>query len=166
MRRLEMDDLNEGIKHNDLRGLIKNVVSIDQYKSKSGDDKNVCVLAIKINKFDPAKDLSQFIETGVLSAIDVDTSPGPDKDGYYTVFVEFSRDSKLFANIDVVLTDMKQADNALGTMVFTCYENKSPQEWNKESFDNSIITSSYDYVLKHDPDAVAISERIKFLNKY
>lgn len=161
-----MSDLNEGIKNNDLRGLIKNVVSIDQYKSKSGDDKNVCVLAIKINKNDPAKDLSQFLETGVLSAIDVDISPGPDKDGYYTVFVEFSRDSKLFANIDVVLTDIKQADNDLDVIVYTCYENKSPQEWNKETFENSIITSSYDYVLKHDPDARAISERIKFLNKY
>ena len=33
--------LNEAVQYNDLRGLVSNVISIDQYKSKIGDDKNI-----------------------------------------------------------------------------------------------------------------------------
>ena len=43
-----MDDLNEGIKYNDLRGLIKNVVSIDQYKSKAVTTKMFVSLQLKL----------------------------------------------------------------------------------------------------------------------
>ena len=36
---------NEGLKAGDLEGVISNRFSIDQYKSKMGDDKNILVLA-------------------------------------------------------------------------------------------------------------------------
>ena len=78
------------IQNNDLIDLIKSTFSVDQYKSKIGDDKNVVVLAFEVKDADPAKDLSQFIETG-HDCIDVDVSPGPDKDGNYKVFVELER---------------------------------------------------------------------------
>jgi hypothetical protein len=87
------------IQHNDLVDLIEPIISIDQYKSKVGDDKNIVVVAFSIKDPDPAKDLSQFIETG-HETVDVDVSPGPDKDGLYKVFVELERNSKLFDSID------------------------------------------------------------------
>ena len=59
------------IQNNDLEDLISSVVSIDQYKSKIGKDENVVVIAFDIKDSDPAKDLSQFIETG-HECIDVD----------------------------------------------------------------------------------------------
>lgn len=156
----------ESIHENDLRDLISNVISIDQYKSKIGDDKNVCVVAIKVNNQNPASDLSQFIETGFKDAVDVDISPGPDKDGRYTVFVELNRDSKLFKTIDGLLNDLKQVDHSLENFKFMAYENKTVQDWNEENFRASVISDSYEYVLKHNPNAKAISERIRFLNDY
>lgn len=155
-----------GARENSLRNLIEPLVSVDQYKSKSGDDKNVVVIAIKINKKDPALDLSQFLETGLPDAIDVDLSPGPDHNGLYTVFVELQRNSKTFEMCDKIFKDIKTLDSNLKTITFVSYENKTPQEWSREAFDSSIITSSYDYEIKHNPDAKEIDSRIKFLNKY
>lgn len=158
-------EINESIKHNDLRGLIAPLVSIDQYKSKLGKDENVAVVAFKINDKDPAQDLSQFIESG-YDCMDVDVSPGPDSDGIYTVFVELERNRKLFDTIDSMLNDIKQVDEDLTGWAFMAYETDGVLAWNKENFENNVITDSYKYVMKHNPEAKAIAERMNFLSKY
>ncbi len=166
MRVLTMSDLNEGLRHNELRNLIEPLISIDQYKSKSGDDKNVCVVAIKINKENPAKAFSQFLETGIQDAIDVDTSPGPDHNGLYTVFIELERKSTLFEQIEKIIKCILTSDEEVCKISFTSYENKQPQVWDKDLFHTSVLTRSYDYEIKHNPDAKEINDRVKFLNKY
>ena len=150
---------------NDLKDHIQSTVSVDQYKSKLGNDENVVVLAILVKDPEPAKDLSIFIEKG-HDLVDVDTSPGPDDEGFYKVYVEIARDSKLFATVEKVLADVQRADNEIENFMFTSYNSKMPQPFNKENFDNSVISSSYDYTLATNPEAQAISERIKFLNNY
>lgn len=157
--------INEAIQNNDLVDLISSVVSIDQYKSKVGDDKSVVVIAFRVKDKDPAADLSQFLETG-HSALDVDISPGPDVDGMYTVFVELERGVQLYDKIDAMLADVQRVDNSIANWQFNSYESDVTQAWSKEAFDSSVISSSYDYVIKHDENAKQISERIKFLNKY
>lgn len=165
---MQSDQIKESISHNDLKNLINPVISIDQYKSKMGEDKNMVVLAIKIKDKDPANDLSQFIETGFKKQVlDVDVSPGPDDKGEYTVFVEVSRDDKLYEIISSIVGDMENLDEDItNKWKFVSYENKEEQLFNEESFKNSIISSIQDYEIKHNPDAAAVSERLKFLNSY
>ena len=158
--------LNEAMQYNDLRGLVSNVISIDQYKSKIDDDKNVVVVAIEVDHLEGASDLSQFIETGHKDAIDVDVSVGPSPEGKYTVFVEFTRGSFLFKLIDVMLQDILNVDNEVESWKFVAYKETVPKEWTSEEFELAVHTSSYEYVIAHDPDAKVISERIKFLNSY
>ena len=153
------------IQNNDLIDLIQSTFSVDQYKSKIGDDKNVVVLAFEVKDADPAKDLSQFIETG-HDCIDVDVSPGPDKDGNYKVFVELQRNSKLFDAIDNILTDITRIDESANNFMFNAYKSDMPSNWNRQNFESSVYSSSYDYEMATNPEAQEISERIKFLNKY
>lgn len=158
-------EINEGVKKNDLKGHIKNTISVDQYKSKLGEDKNVVVLAIKVKDKFPAQDLSQFLESA-LKLLDVDVSPGPDKEGYYTVYTELERDSRTYSKIQRLLDDTARLDEELDGWMFTSYENKMPEPWSEEAFNANVITSSYDYEIKHNPEAAQIAERMKFLNKY
>tara|TARA_R110002074_G_scaffold57366_4_gene141284 strand:+ start:1080 stop:1577 length:498 start_codon:yes stop_codon:yes gene_type:complete len=158
--------LNEAVQHNDLRGLVSNVVSIDQYKSKIGYDKNIVVVAIEVNHIEAASDLSQFIETGHKDALDVDVSVGPTPEGKYTVFIEYTRSNFLFRLIDVMLQDILNIDNEVESWKFVAYKDTIPKDWTSEEFEQSVHTSSYEYVIAHDPDAKVISERIKFLNSY
>ena len=153
------------IQNNDLIDLIQSTFSVDQYKSKIGDDKNVVVLAFEVKDADPAKDLSQFIETG-HDCIDVDVSPGPDKDGNYKVFVELQRNSKLFDSIDNILKDITRVDESANSFMFNAYKSDMPSNWNRQNFESSVYSSSYDYEMATNPQAQEISERIKFLNKY
>ena len=153
------------IQNNDLINLIETTFSVDQYKSKVGDDKNIVVVAFDVKDVDPAKDLSQFIETG-HDTIDVDVSPGPDKDGNYKVYVELERNSKLFEAIDNILRDITRVDESANSFRFNAYKSDMPSEWNKENFEANVYSSSYDYTIATNPEAHAITERIKFLNKY
>ena len=153
------------IQHNDLVDLIEPIISIDQYKSKVGDDKNIVVVAFSIKDPDPAKDLSQFIETG-HETVDVDVSPGPDKDGLYKVFVELERNSKLFNSINKIIEDIHRIDNDLGAVKFSAYKLDTPLDWNEGNFKNAVYSSSYDYTIATNPDAHVIAERMKFLNSY
>ena len=56
--------VNEGLKAGDLEGVISNRFSVDQFKSKMGDDKNIMVLSFSVDGQAPAKDLERFAETG------------------------------------------------------------------------------------------------------
>lgn len=162
---MKQHNLKENIQHNDLSSLVDTTFSVDQYKSKLGEDENVIVVAFKVKDDDPAHELSQFLETG-HDVLDVDVSTGPDENGNYSVFVEINRDSSAFDKIDKIIADVERADNSFVKQQFTSYEVKTPSDWTEENFNNGIITDSYDYVIKHNPEAQQIKERIQFLNKY
>jgi len=163
--KMQSDKINEAVSNNDLKNLVDATVSIDQYKSKVGNDSEIIVLAIKVKDQDPASDLSQFLETGHKS-LDVDISPGPDDQGKYTVFVELERDSNVYDKIEKMLEDIKRVDEEIKEWMFVSYEHKKPQPFTKETFNSSVIVSQAEYDIKHNKEAKDISERLKFLNSY
>lgn len=83
--------INESLRPDDLKHLVKKVFEIDSYKSKIGDDEDIVVLSFTVDHEDPAKDLENFIEMGYDFVLDADTSPGEMDDGTYKVFVEIER---------------------------------------------------------------------------
>ena len=159
------DQIKESVQNNDLKALIDATVSIDQYKSKIGKDSEIIVMAIKCMVEGPAGDLSQYLETG-HKTLDVDVSTGPDQEGKYTVFIEMERDSQAFKKIETMLEDIKRVDNEIEEYMFTSYENKEPQPFNKETYQASVLDSPVKYETEHNPEAKEIAERMKFLNTY
>jgi hypothetical protein len=157
----------ESVKENDLRSLVHNEVSIDQYKSKLGKDEKVIVLGIKVKDKDPAQDLSQFIESKLNEdVLDVEVSPGPNEDGDYTVFVEITRHNNAYDIIESILRDVTKVDKDFLNVTFKAYENKESQPFTKDNFEHAVITDARDYQLQHNPEAKEIAERMKFLTKY
>lgn len=157
----------ESLKENDLRGLVSPSITIDQYKSKLGKDEKIIVAGFRVKDQDPAKDLSQFIESSLNDDIlDVDVSPGPNADGEYTVFVEVPRHSNAYDVLENIVNDITKVDNDFLDVNFAAYENKNPQPFNRDNFAKSVIVDARDYQLQHNPEAKAISERMKFLTRY
>lgn len=162
---MQSNKLNENLQHNDLNNLVSSTISIDQFKSKVGEDKNVVVVSVEVMHKDPANDLSSFLETG-HEALDIDVSLGPNKNQKFNVFIELDRNSKLYDSICKILKDIERVDNNFKNVMFTSYKNTTPAPWNKENFEERVISSSHEYVLKFNPEAKTISERIRFLNEY
>ena len=62
--------LQEGLKAGDLEGVVSKRFSVDQFKSKMGQDSNIMVLAFTVDSLAPAKDLERFAETGYKTILD------------------------------------------------------------------------------------------------
>ena len=86
--------LFEGLRGGDLEGLVSDRFTVDQYKSKMGNDADILVMAFKVTDKFPATDLMEFIEKGYPYVLDADMSTGEEKDGEYRVFVELEREEK------------------------------------------------------------------------
>ena len=91
--------VNEGLKAGDLEGVVTKRFSVDQFKSKMGEDKNIMVLAFTVDGQAPAKDLERFAEVGYKSVLDADATPGTLEDGKHRVFVEFARTPEVVGQI-------------------------------------------------------------------
>jgi hypothetical protein len=98
--------LFEGLEQNDLKRLIHDELHVDEFKSKLGRDKDVCVLSFKVRAKEPATDLVNFIEKGYNWVIDADVSSGEMDDGDYIVFVECERNRNIPENIIVMMKDI------------------------------------------------------------
>lgn len=101
-----MTTLFENLEHGDLKRLVKTSLHIDEYKSKMGDDEDICVLSFKVNTKEPAMDLVSFIEKGYDWVLDADVSSGEKQDGEYLVFVEIDRTKNLPDQINQLVDDM------------------------------------------------------------
>ena len=122
-----MQIVNEGLKAGDLEGVVSPTFSVDQYKSKMGDDRNVMVLCFSVDGQAPAKDLEHFAETGYKDIMDADATPGTLEDGKHKVFIEFQRKETVDQAIRKFLDDLKKLTN-IETFNFTYHKRTKPFE--------------------------------------
>ena len=119
--------VNEGLKAGDLDGVVSKRFSVDQFKSKMGDDRNIMVLAFTVDGMAPAKDLERFAETGYKEVLDADATPGTLEDGKHRVFVEFARVEAVDQHVRKFLDDLKKLTN-IETFEFTYHKRTVPFE--------------------------------------
>jgi hypothetical protein len=100
--------LFEGLREGDLKDQISNTFSIDHYKSKMGNDKDIVVLGFRLEDKFPATDLMEFIEKGYNFILDADMSTGEEQDGKYQVFVELERTKKLPGQLRSLIDGVSQ----------------------------------------------------------
>jgi hypothetical protein len=98
----------ESLHSEDLRDLVKKVFEIDSYKSKVGNDEDVCVLSFTVDQQDPAKDLENFFEMGYSFILDADCTSGETDDGKYIVFVEIERTRHIGEQIFEIIEGVKK----------------------------------------------------------
>lgn len=104
-------NLKEGLRSGDLDRYVSELFTIDQYKSKMGEDKDIIVLSFKVKEKHPAIDLMEFIEKGYDFILDADMSAGEEHDGQYQVFVEIERTPRLSEQLDELLGGVAQLCN-------------------------------------------------------
>jgi hypothetical protein len=92
----------------DLVELVHKKIEIDTFRSKMGEDRDVCVLSFQVKDRSPAKDLMEFIEKGYPFVLDADVSSGENTNGEYAVFVELSRTPKLLEQIKDLIYGVKK----------------------------------------------------------
>ena len=131
-----MRQLLEGLDRHSLEYLVSPVITIDEYESKI-DDRRMIVTGFYVRDYQPARDLSQFIEKSSIRPSDTDVSPAPTDDGYYLVFVEMARDDEF---PDRVMDMLSQVDNLSNTIEwkFKAYGEGEPRKATAEAIRDSV----------------------------
>ncbi len=100
-------NINEGMGYKSLTGLISNIVHIDEFASKMGDDDDICVLSFRLPSDLSAADLVSWFEKGYDFVLDADKSPGEVSVNVYLVYLELRRRSSLVDQINTLLDDLQ-----------------------------------------------------------
>jgi len=140
-------NLTESLRPNDLANLVSEVFTVDQYKSKMGNDSDIVVLGFKVKEKHPATDLVEFIERGYTYILDADMSTGEEHDGQYQVFVELERNQQLPENLKHLLAGVSKLTGN-DTWRFRYQKAPSSVEFNEQSVMEHIPTTPEDYNMK------------------
>ena len=142
-----MQIVNEGLKAGDLDGVVSKRFSVDQFKSKMGEDRNIMVLAFTVDGMAPAKDLERFAETGYKEVLDADATPGTLEDGKHRVFIELARVENVDQHIRKFLDDLKNLAN-IETFEFTYHKNVTPFEASAKNLADVLPSTAIAYTQK------------------
>jgi hypothetical protein len=138
--------LNEGLRKQDLVHLVGNKIHFDEYESKMGDPDDVITVSFKIKQRMPAQDLVSFIENGYDWVLDADVSSGEIDDGEYLVFVEMPRRSRVFNQLIELLDDISHlTDIKLDEWKFRWYKQKEYHPLDEKSIGDVVPDSPAKY---------------------
>lgn len=157
-----LNKLLEGLRPLDLQGMINPVLEIDSFKSKMGDDQDVCVVSFVAEDRFPAKDLMEFIEKGYNFVLDADVSAGEDNNGNYHVFVELPRTPKLTEQIKDMIFGIKKL-TGIEDFKFKYHKREGVYPVNNESLSSMIPGTPSDY--QNFLNEVKTESVKKFFNK-
>lgn len=144
MQNNQHQQLNEGLRPDDLREMVHSTFEVDSFRSKMGEDQDVCVVSFKVMDRSPAKDLMEFIEKGYPFVLDADVSSGEDNIGEYSVFVEISRTPKLAENIKELTYGVKRL-TGIDEFKFKYFKEKEVHEATESNFKERIPSTASDY---------------------
>jgi len=145
--------LIENLEQGDLKRLITSSIHIDEYKSKMGDDADVCVVSFKVSGKEPSADLVSFIEKGYDWVLDADVSSGEKEGGDYLVFVEIERTPELPAQIYSMVGDIcNLTDTTVEDWEFRYQKTNRDQPLSEEAIAQIVPLTPEKYQAKYQKD--------------
>jgi len=136
--------LFEGLRSGDLKGMVSHRFTLDQYKSKMGNDESILVISFKVKDKFPAIDLMEFIEKGYPFVLDADMSTGEETDGDYSVFIELERNKEVGTEVATLLRGIGQLCDCT-SWKFRYFKDTLSHDFTKDSFDEVVPLDKESY---------------------
>ena len=143
--------LLESLEYQDLKGLLKPTIHVDEFASKMGDDDDVIVLSFFVRDPQAAKDLMLWFEKGYDFVLDADKSPGEIKPNRYLVYVELRRRSTAGANVERMLEDLNTLTE-FDVGDWTMHYKGESMPFSQETFNRVVPLTPKEYRLATDEE--------------
>lgn len=154
--------LNEGLRPLDLADLVHPMFEVDMYRSKMGEDRDVCVVSFRVKDRSPANDLMEFVEKGYDFVLDSDISSGENDQGEYFVFIELNRSPKLIEEIKELTYGIRKL-TGINEFKFKYHKQQAVKAVSEDTLKSSIPSTPKDYdgvMLRFKTESIK-----KFFNK-
>ena len=140
------------LKPNDLKGVVTNEISIDEFEPKTGEKENVAVFGFYVTEKQVGEDLANFLEKSTFDFRDVEVTPNPNPDNLYMVFVEVDRDPGMLGMLREVAKDILNITGELewkGKPLLS----DSTFDLNDPQLEGIVKSTPEDYVTKDEHEA-------------
>jgi hypothetical protein len=145
--------LLENLEKGDLKRLVHPELHIDEYKSKMGDDADICVISFKVAGKEPSIDLVSFIEKGYDFVLDADVSSGEKEGGDYLVFIEIERTPELPDQIIRMMSDvMRLTEQEFADWRVRYHKSAQDHELSADSLRSQIVLTPEKYRARYDKE--------------
>ena len=139
-----LQQLNEGLRPLDLAEMVYPTFEVDTFRSKMGEDQDVCVVSFQVKDRAPAKDLMEFVEKGYEFVLDADVSSGENDKGEYAVFIELNRSENLAEEIKELCYGIKRL-TGINEFKFKYYKDDKTHEVTEETLKKVVPYTSEKY---------------------
>jgi len=140
------------LKPNDLKGVVTNEISIDEFEPKTGEKENIAVFGFYVTEKQVGEDLANFLEKSTFDFRDVEVTPNPNPDNLYMVFVEVDRDPGMIGMLREVAKDILNITGELewkGKPLLS----DSTFDLNDPQLEGIVKSTPEDYVTKDEHEA-------------
>ena len=150
-------NLNEGLNHKDMVGLIKPTVHIDEFVSKMGNDDDIATVSFYTKNSKVADDLVEWFEKGYDFVLDADRSPGEIKPNRYLVYVEIKRRTSLPEQIQELVKDLTSLTEHKESDWTVKYDN-SEMDFDIDYLTSRLLLSPREYRINKEADLNTMRE--------
>jgi hypothetical protein len=150
-------NLNEGLNHKDMVGLIKPTVHIDEFVSKMGNDDDIATVSFYTKNSKVADDLVEWFEKGYDFVLDADRSPGEIKPNRYLVYVEIKRRTSLPEQIQELVIDLTSLTEHKESDWTVKYDN-SEMDFDLDYLTSRLLLSPREYRINKEADLNTMRE--------
>ena len=105
--------INENLKHEDLKGVVLDKISIDEFEPKTGEKEDVAVFGFYVEEKSVGDDLANFLEKSTFDFRDVEVTPNPTPENKYMVFIEVDRNESMIEDLQAICKDVKNISGEL-----------------------------------------------------
>ena len=150
-------NLQEGLNHKDMVGLIKPTVHIDEFVSKMGNDDDITTVSFYTKNSKVADDLVEWFEKGYDFVLDADRSPGEIKPNRYLVYVEVKRRSSLPKQIEELVDDLASLTE-YEVSDWTVKYDDSEMDFDVDYLESRLLLSPREYRINKEADLNTMRE--------
>lgn len=143
--------LLEALEYQDLVGMVKPTLHVDEFASKMGDDDDIMVLSFFVRDKLAARDLMSWFEQGYDWVLDSDVSPGEISPGRYLVYVEMRRRTSAVKQVADMLDDLNTLTEFKASD-WTIHSGSKSAPFSKENFADMVALSPKEYRRQQEQD--------------
>ena len=146
------------LEHQDLKSVVKDEISIDEFEPKTGEKEDIAVFGFYVTEKSVGDDLANFLEKSSFDFRDVEVTPNPNPDNYYMVFVEIDRQPGM---VDMIREVAKDVLNVAGKMEWKGKPllSDSSFDLNDPQLEGIIKTTPEEYITKEEHEDMIKQEK-------
>ena len=140
------------LQSKDLKGVVTNEISIDEFEPKTGEKENVAVFGFYVTEKQVGEDLANFLEKSSFEFRDVEVTPNPNPDNLYMVFIEVDRDPGMIGMLREVAKDILNISGEMDWKGKPLLSDSS-FDLNDPQLEGIVKTTPEEYVTKDEHEA-------------